>query len=126
MIKQISHPMAHAVVTWVPPESGGRRSGPPSAKVYAATATFVMGDDAEVLPGWPARAEQLSIMLEKTEDKPCKPHKYKLDFIARDIARQFIHPGAELLIMEGPKVVANAFITDVVDAARGNTRRLSL
>ncbi len=43
----------------------------------------------------------------------------KIDFLARDLARPFVHPGAVLLIMEGPKVVATAVISDVLDPAEG-------
>jgi hypothetical protein len=43
----------------------------------------------------------------------------KVDFLARDLARPFLDPGAILLIMEGPKVVATAVINEVVDANGG-------
>jgi hypothetical protein len=39
----------------------------------------------------------------------------KIDFLARDLARLFIHPGAVLLVMKGPRAVATAVITAVVD-----------
>ena len=115
MINRIAEPMAYADVRWVPPEAGGRRSGPPTAKVYAATASFVMGDDAEVHPGWPSGAQHLSILLQKANEMPGGPDRYKVDFLARELAWPLIHPGAELLVMEGPKIVANAEITDVAD-----------
>jgi hypothetical protein len=94
MIERISEPMAHADVTWVSPEAGGRRSGPPTASVYAATAIFVMGDDAEVQPGWPSGAQHLSILLQRANEVSAGPDRYKLDFLARELARPLIHPGA--------------------------------
>jgi hypothetical protein len=112
--KQISEPMAHADVRWVSPEAGGRRSGPPTADVYAATAIFVMGDDAEVQPGWPSGAQHLSILLQRANELTGESGRYKVDFLARGLAWPLIHPGAELLIMEGPKIAGNAKITDVV------------
>ncbi len=115
MIQEISKPVAHAVVTWVPPEQGGRRSGPPTARVYAATCVFVMGDDHETQPGWPQGADQLSILLQEVGTLPHGARLNRVDFLVRDLARPFIHPGAELLIMEGPTIVGNAVIRDVVD-----------
>jgi hypothetical protein len=115
MIEQISAPVAHAVLTGVPAANGGRRSGPPTARVYAATCIFVMGGDREVLPDWPAGAEHFSILLEELEALPSGARLCKVDFLARDLARPYVHPGQPLLIMEGPRVVANAVITDVAE-----------
>jgi hypothetical protein len=115
MIEEISAPVAHAVVMWVPAADGGRRSGPPTARVYAATCIFVMGGDREVLPGWPTGAEHLSILLEEVETLPGGARLCKVDFLARDLARPYIHPGQPLLVMEGPKVVASAVIKDVAE-----------
>jgi YD repeat-containing protein len=61
-----STPAAEAVVSWCSAEDGGRRSGPSTAPVYAATAIFVQGGEQEVQPGWPASADQLTILLEET------------------------------------------------------------
>jgi hypothetical protein len=36
-------------------------------------------------------------------------------FLARDLALPFVDAGADLLIMEGPKVVAHAEIREVLD-----------
>src|SRR5690606_4782882 len=54
MLENIENPLALATVTWLPPEQGGRRSGPPSAPVYASTTTFRTGDAVESDPGWTA------------------------------------------------------------------------
>lgn len=107
MIEDITEPLAYALVSWVPAE-GGRRSGPPIAPVYVATCVFPLGGEAEVHPGWPGTAEQLSILVQQVEIEPDGRHLCKLDFLARDLARPFLMPDAELLILEGPKVVATA------------------
>jgi len=114
MIKQITEPVAFAVVRWLSQEEGGRRSGPPTAPVYAATSVFALGNDHEVYPDWPRGADHFSILLEEVESLPGGDHLYKVDFLARDLAEPFVHPGARLLVMEGPKVVARAEIQKVV------------
>ena len=119
MIAEISEPVAHAVVTWVPSEMGGRSSGPPGGPVYAATSVFVHGGDSEVQPGWPAGADHLSVLLQETGTLPGGARLCKIDFLARDLAQPFVHPGAVLLIMEGPRVVATAVISDVLDPEGG-------
>jgi hypothetical protein len=114
MIEDISEPLAHAVVMWVPPEMGGRKSGPPTAPVYAATSIFVHGGDAEVQPEWPLQAaDELSILIQMTATLPGGAWLCRIDFLARDLALPLVHPGAVLLIMEGPKVVGTAVITAV-------------
>lgn len=122
MIDDITQPIAHAVVAWVPSDMGGRSSGPPTAPVYAATAVFVHGGDEQIQPGWPAGANQISVLLQETGKLPGGARLCKLDFLARDLAQPFLRPGGTLLIMEGPKVVATAVITDVVaqDATQGS------
>lgn len=117
MIENIADPVAQAVVTWVTAEMGGRVSGPPAGPVYAATSVVVDGADAEVLPGWPATADQLSILLQEIESLPGGARICMVDFLARDLARPFVRPGATFLIMEGPKVVATAVISDVIGEA---------
>jgi hypothetical protein len=111
MIDDIEEPLAHAVVTWVSAEMGGRRSGPPAARVYAATSVFVQGGDAEVQPGWPLGADQFSILIQVTETLPGGAWVCKIDFLARDLVVPLVRPGVVLLIMEGPKVVATAVVT---------------
>lgn len=119
MIRPIDEPMAVADVTWLAPEEGGRKSGPPTAKVYAATCVFPLGEDAAVVPGWPAAGDALSILLEHIGTEPTGVLVYKVDFLARDLARRFLVNGAPLLIMEGPAVVARATIREVTDLGRG-------
>jgi hypothetical protein len=74
-----------------------------------------MGGDSEVVPGWPAGAEHFSILLEEVEVLSGGARLCKVDFLARDLARPYVHPEQALLIMEGPRVVANAIIRNVVE-----------
>ena len=120
MIEHIAEPVAVAVVRCRPPELGGRGSGPPTVPVYAATCVFPLGNDHEVYPGWPRGADQFSILLEEIERLPDDNRVCRVDFLAPDLALRFVHPGADVLIMEGPKVVASAKIREVLakDGAR--------
>ena len=113
VITKIEQPMAIARVSWLSADEGGRRSGPPSAPVYAATCVFLLGDDAEVLPRWPASGDALSILLEAVETEDDGSGTYKVDFLARGLARPFLRTDAEFLVMEGPTVVAHAVIKRV-------------
>lgn len=113
MMKKIENPAAEAVVSWRSAEEGGRRSGPPTAPVYAATAVFVLGDDRELQPGWPASADHLSVLLEETSVREDGSRVCKVDFLVRELAIPHLVPGGEILVMEGPRVVASALITAV-------------
>ena len=113
MIKDITSPLAQAVVCWVTPDMGGRRSGPPAAPVYAATTVPVPEDDDGPQPGWPIGENQTSILIQRTATLPGGAWLCKIDFLARDIAELFVRPGAAMLVMEGPKVVATAVVTTV-------------
>lgn len=117
MIKHIAEPVACAVVRWLPPERGGRSSGPPTAPVYAATCIFPLGDDREVHPDWPRGAQHFSILLEEVERLPDDGRVCKVGFLAPDLAQPFVRPGADVLVMEGARIVANAVIREVVTSA---------
>ena len=112
MIDNIEKPLAIASVRWVSAAAGGRRSGPPTAPVYAATAVFVLGGECEVVPGWPATADQLSVLLQKTDERSDGTHVDKVDFLVPDLAIPMLRTGAEFLVMEGPKVVARAVVEE--------------
>jgi hypothetical protein len=116
MIQTITDPVAFAEVSWLTAEEGGRKSGPPTAPVYAATCVFPLGHDAEVQPGWPAAGDALSILLEAVNTAADGSGTYKVDFLARDLARPYLHRGTEVLVMEGPTVVARAVIGEVPHA----------
>ena len=89
-------------------QHGGKLSGPPSGPVYAATAVAVMGNDAEVLPGWPASAPQFSVVLE-FDTPPLEavwsPARVR-PLVDGAPGTEALVPGAELLVMEGPRDVA--------------------
>jgi hypothetical protein len=113
MMEKIEKPVAEALVRWRTTEEGGRRSGPPTAPVYMATAVFIRSNDTEVQPGWPASADQLSILLEETEQLHDGRRRCLVGFLVPDLARPHQHPGAELLVMEGSRTVASASLDAV-------------
>ena len=117
MIKPGGKPVATAVLTWLTPDEGGRCSGPPNSHLYAATCVFPLGGEAEVQPGWPATADEMfSILLEEIEVLDASnERRYKVGFLAPELAKPYTHDGAELLIMEGPRVVAHGRIDTVFE-----------
>ena len=42
--------------------------------------------------------------------------RYKVGFLAPELARPFVCPGVQLVVLEGPRVVAQGCIEDVFDA----------
>ncbi|MFF1921999.1 hypothetical protein ACFVW8_15675 [Streptomyces sp. NPDC058221] len=78
-----------------------------------ATAVFVRGDDRELRPGWPASADHLSILLEETAVHEDGSRTCRVDFLVRDLALPYLVPGGEILILEGPRVVASARVSTV-------------
>jgi len=113
--------MAVASVAWLTEKEGGRKSGPPTAPVYAATCVFALGSDSEVQPGWPATGDALSILLQAVSTAANGSGTYKVDFLARDLARPLLHVGADVLVMEGPTVVARAVILEVTGSPEQRT-----
>ncbi|MFD7537396.1 hypothetical protein [Streptomyces sp. NPDC059819] len=111
MMKSIENPVAEAIVSWRTADEGGRQSGPPTASVYAATAVFAHGSEHEVHPGWPATADQLSILLEEVAVREDGTRVCKVDFLVRDLAIPRLTSGGDILIMEGPRVVALAVVS---------------
>jgi hypothetical protein len=87
MRTEIDDPVATVEIRWISAADGGRRSGPPTAPVYVTTCVFPLGGDAEVQPGWPMNA---------------------------DPAMPYIHVGADILVLEGPKPVAHAVVREVL------------
>jgi hypothetical protein len=78
-----------------------------------ATAVFPLGGERETQPDWPATADKFSVLLQETSRSSDGGQIYKVDFLMRDLARPFLHAGAEMLITEGPKIIASAVIRDV-------------
>lgn len=109
----IVEPVGKAVVRWLTAEEDGRRSGPPTANVYAATSVFFMGGDRELNPDWPRNADPtLSIWVQRVAVREDGSWLCRIDFPFRDLAIPYIAPGREFLIMEGPRVAAHAEFTD--------------
>jgi len=113
-ILEIKNPMAIVHIRWLSPEDGGRTTGPPSAPVYAATAVFKLGGESEVMPGWPATADQISILVERSDPTEDGVESGRIGFLVPDLARPFVRVGAEFLIMEGPRVVAGATVIELL------------
>lgn len=115
MLENIDTPVATARVTWLAPEEGGRRSGPPAAPVYAANCTFPLGGEAATIPRWPATVEKFSLLLQKVGEQPDSTWLCNIDFFAPGLVASYLVAGAPMLVMEGPKVVGRALITEVFD-----------
>jgi hypothetical protein len=81
--------------------------------VYAATAVFVLAAEQETVPGWPATADHISILIKTTARSGEDVDVAEIGFLVPDLARPHVHVGAQLLVMEGPKVVAHAEISKV-------------
>jgi len=114
MIENIDSPAAIASFRWLSDAEGGRRSGPPAARVYAATCIFPLGGEAETMPGWPATATQISILIQRLGAEPAAQELAKVGFLVPDLAKPYLHAGAKVLVMEGPKAVAHGIIQDVL------------
>jgi hypothetical protein len=110
----VKDPVAAVAVRWVAAAAGGRRSGPPTAPVYAATAVFRLDGEAETAPGWPANADQLSILVQRTGVLPGGEDLASIGFLFPYLARPYLHVGAELVILEGPKAVAYAVVCELL------------
>lgn len=80
-----------------------------------ATAVFVQGGEDEVHPGWPASADQLSILLQETKRLDDDSRCCLVGFLVPELALPYVHAGAELLVLEGPRVVAGVRIETVLD-----------
>lgn len=106
--------MALARVRWFP-ESEGGRPAPPPGPTYAATAVFVLGSDAELVPDWPASGEHFSVMVDFDDLSPAGLDPVKIDFMARSLVGHRLVVGSTFLVMEGRKAVAEAYVTEVFD-----------
>lgn len=108
-------PVARGLIRWRTAEEGGRAGGPPGGHQYAATAVFVLGGEAEVIPGWPDTAERFSIGLNLiglgSEWSPVET-----DFLARDLVMDKVRPGTHILVTEGARVVADLRITELIES----------
>lgn len=78
----------------------------------AATAVFVLGGDADVVPGWPASGGHFSVLFEFL-DTSAGPGciDAKVDFLAREVVADYVREGATFLVMAGPKPIGEARVT---------------
>jgi hypothetical protein len=106
--------MAIARVRWFTEAAGGRHE-PPQGPTYAATAVFVLGGDAELVPGWPAGGEHFSVLLDFDETSPEGESLAKIEFMSWSLVADRLLPGSAFLIMEGPKPVAEARVNETFD-----------
>jgi hypothetical protein len=111
---EIENPKAEVTVSWLTAEEGGRRSGPPTAPVYMATCVFVQDGDDDLPPDRPASADQISILLQQTENLGPTGGRYLAGFLVPELANDHLRPGAMLLIMEGPRTVGRAQVDTVL------------
>jgi len=107
---KVTDPMAIARIRWL----DGDRHPPPGATI-GATAVFSLGDDAQVIPGWPASGEHFSVLLEFL-DTPANAGDInaKVDFLDRDAVIDKIREGTTFIVMAGPKPIAEANIIDTM------------
>jgi hypothetical protein len=71
-----------------------------------ATAALVRGEDASLQPGWPASASKVSILLQELEKVATGVTRCLVGFLAPHLIVGDLHVGAELVVLEGPRVVA--------------------
>jgi hypothetical protein len=108
----VTDPVAMARVRWLDPDPD-RHPGPGST--IAATAVFVRGNDAEVMPGWPVTGQHFSVLLAFT-DSPSATNEAeaKVDFLDREAAADYLRENAAFVVMAGPKPIAEARIEAVL------------
>jgi hypothetical protein len=113
--RRIDEPAAHARVRWLT-ESEGGRAAPPPGPTYASTAVFIRGDDAEVVPDWPAGGEHFSVLLDF--DGPVRDGVVdaKVEFMNRALVEDDLVVGSTFWVMEGRRAVAEARVLEVFDS----------
>jgi len=116
-MSNIEKPVAMAIIRWLSAAEGGRKAGPPLAKVYMATA-FFLTDKEEVdrkQRDSPILATTLlSILIQKTSQINKDEDRALIGFLAPNLARPSLYKGAKILITEGPKIVANAVVKELL------------
>lgn len=111
MVIAFKEPLAVAAIRWLPESQGGRSSGPPTAPVYAATATFRSDSEG-------SDADLLSILVQRVRTQPDGSDLASIGFLVPELARPHLRLGAEPLITEGPNVVAHAVIHELLQPER--------
>ena len=114
-MRTVTDPVAMARVRWLVPNPR-----PSPGSTIAATAVFVLGDDAEVMPGWPATGQHFSILLTFTDSLSGKDEfEAKVDFLNREAVADYLQQNASFLVMAGPQPIAEGRITSVLWKPRG-------
>ncbi len=114
-MRPVTDPVAMARVRWLVPN---RHPAPGST--IGATAVFVLGNDAEVMPGWPATGQHFSILLTFTDSLSATDEaEAKIDFLNRDAVADYLRENASFLVMAGPQPIAEGRITSVLWKPRG-------
>jgi hypothetical protein len=109
MRDEIASPLAQAIVCWRTSEEGGRRSGPPTVPVYWTTSVFV---ETAGLPPIVEETPTLSIGLERIQTRSDGSWLCKVGFLAPELAAPNLVPGREIQVLEGPRMVASALVTE--------------
>jgi hypothetical protein len=109
-MKDVTDPVAIARVRWL-----DRKRRPESGSTMGATAVFVLGNDAEVTPGWPATGQHFSVLLTFTASPTGGDESFaKVDFIDREAVVDYLQVDSTFLLMAGPQPIGEAEITEVV------------
>ena len=110
MMSELATPFAWAVVIWLAPAEGGRKTGPPSAPVYAANCSFPAEGENDVIADGPTTATIYSPLLAKEAENDDGSWVCAIDFLARDLVSACMLSGTSMLVMEGPRSSGRAFI----------------
>jgi hypothetical protein len=109
-MRDVTDPVAMATVRWLDPD---RRVEPGST--MGATAVFLLGDDAEVIPGGPAPGQHHSVLMTFTDSRPALHEAdAKIDFLDRAAIDDYLRDDAEFLVMGGPTPIGHATVTAVL------------
>lgn len=103
-------PAARARVRWLRESEGGRKAPPPGPEFWA-TAIF-LGEGEGVYD----TSDHYSIALRYPEGTGSteEPRDTEIDFIARDLVKDKLVPGAKLRVMDGPHATAEAEVVEVL------------
>jgi hypothetical protein len=106
--------MATALVRWFTEAEGGRPDLPPGP-TYAATAVFIHGDDAQVIPDWPANGEHFSVLLDFDFIDAQRECQAATEFMTWSLVEDQLRARSPFLIMEGGRPVAEGRIIAIFD-----------
>lgn len=109
-MKDVTDPVATATIRWIDPGREVERGS-----TMGATAVFVLGDDADVIPDWPARGQHFSVIMTFTDCRPAVGEAdANVDFLDREHVSEYLHDHVEFLVMAGPSPIGRATVTTVL------------